>query len=134
MKQLVFTIVIAFTMVACSSREEREAKNQPVSIDKSQIDLAASDPFHIYPPRVSTNWNCTLLAKTGPEDDDVRWKRTKTMCGKPMQITDGREILATGQIVALTTSQDRYMGPVIAFQSLEAAQELYNKLGYRQPK
>jgi len=135
MKQIKLAIIAALTLVGCSSKDDQDAKNQPLSIDRAQIDLSASDPY-LYPPSERTNWHCTLLVKvkTGPEDDDVRWKRLRAIHGKPVRITVGREILATGQIAGVSESQGKYLGPIIALPSSEVAEELYRKLGFRERK
>lgn len=129
--QIGFAIIAGFALLGCSARNDQNAKNEPLSIDRTQIDLSESDPYS-WPLSQRTNWHCTLLAKTGPEDDEVRWKRLNAMHGKLVKITDGREILATGQIAAVTSSQGRYLGPAIALPSLEVAEELYRKLGFRE--
>lgn len=56
------------------------------------------------------------------------------MQGKPVKITDRDTILATGQITAVTDSQGKYLGPVIALPSSEVAEELYRKFGFHERK
>jgi hypothetical protein len=133
MKRTGLAIMAALALVGCSPGGDQNAKNQPISIDRTEIDLNESNPY-LYPPSERTNWHCTLLVKTNREDDDVRWKRVQSMHGKPVTITDGQKILATGRIVALSHSQEKYLGPVIAFPSVEVAEELYRNLGLPERK
>jgi hypothetical protein len=133
MRQLGFTIILALTLAGCSSREDQDSKKEAISIDKAQINIAKMNQF-FQDTAASTNWHCFLLNKPEPDDEAERFKRLKTMSGRPVRITAGRDVLATGQISGILTSQDRYEGLSITFQSPEARQELEAKLGIqRQP-
>jgi len=118
------TAVIAAVVLLGCSGNERDAKHQPISFDKTEIDLTQSDPYS-WPLSQRTNWHITLLAKIGPEDEAVRWNRLKTMQGKPAKITDRGEVLASGHVAGVTESQGRYLGPIVAFPSSEVADELF---------
>src|SRR6266852_2050399 len=102
MKQIGFGIILVSLLMACirdfiheisvSSREVPPARSEPLSIDKAQIDLAASDPSGIPP---STNWFCYLRVKTDYDQDHLRLLH---MIGKTVQITDHGQVLGNGKI------------------------------------
>src|SRR5262249_33582642 len=115
MRQIGLAIILTLAWVSCSPRNDQK---QPLFIDKTQIDLPQSDPYS-YPPSQRTKWHCTLLSKAGPEDENALWKRIKAMQGQPVNITDGREVLASGEVIAIIESQGKYLGPVIAFPTAE---------------
>ena len=135
MKKIGFVIIVVLGLgFGCSSREEREAKeNLPVAIDKAQVDITQSDNYFQSTQR--TNWHCILLAKSNPrEDDSTKWERLKSMSGKTVQITDRGNVLGTGKVVGLIESQGSHIGVSISFPSPESAEEVYKKLGFRERK
>ena len=133
MRNIGIILLLALTLVACSSREDQDAKSKPISIDKAQIDIAKMSQF-FKDAAPSSSWRCYLLAKTEPEDEAARWKRVKDMSNRAVQITDGTEILATGKIEAIITSQDKYEGLNITFPSPAVAEALEKKFGIQRPQ
>jgi hypothetical protein len=127
MKQIHLSIMLLLTLTACSQRVDPEAKNQPVMIDKAQIDIASSTDISALAPVPSTNWFCMLLGKTDADEGKLL-----ALVGRTAQVTDGQEVLGSGRIMgALLEAGGKKAGLRIAFESPEAAGKLYTKLGIR---
>jgi hypothetical protein len=132
MKNPAFAMMVVLTLVACSPPEAQKAK-EPAIIDKAQIDVAKMNLF-VKPPSRTTNWACFLLPLPKPEDELARWKQFETMTHRPVQFTDGPEVLATGQIAGTLMQQDKYVGLSVTLPSPTAAEDLESKLGIRRPE
>ena len=132
MKPIAFTVIVGLALVACSPQEDPEARNQPVSIDKTQIDVAESDKYlNFAVPGLQSR--LFVLTNTVLQDDEVRWQRVKALSRRPVRITDGNEVLATGQIAGIWQGREgEREGLNIEFQSPEVLEELERKLGFRQ--
>ena len=131
MKQFVLAVLIALTLAACSSREDPEARNRPISIHKAQIDLDNSDSMADVDP-AETPARFFLLTNTVPEDETAKWRLVGTLSGRKVQITDGREVLGTGKIKGVQTGEPgEALGVLIIFPSQEALEDLEKKLGFQ---
>jgi hypothetical protein len=121
-------------LVACSPREDPEARKQPLSLDKVQIDVAESDKYLNYAVP-GTQTRLFVLTNMASQDDEARWQRVKALTRRPVQIKDGNEVLATGQIASLTSIRGEWKGEKegldIDFQSPEVLETLERKLGFK---
>ncbi|MCX6902544.1 MAG: hypothetical protein NTW03_03530 [Verrucomicrobia bacterium] len=125
MKQLGFAAIVVLSLAACSPQEDAQAK-KPVTLDKAEIDVAEMSKF--IKDRPVTNWWC-LLAKPKAEDEDKSWKRVQALTHRTVCITDGPEVLATGQIAGIITTQGKFTGLDITFQTPKILDDLENRLG-----
>ena len=130
MKQINPGIVFLFMLTACSP------KNQPVIIDKSQIDMTSfmvqdlNSPggrnyYNILNPPVpdspvlpGTNIMCSLIGKAG-----ARSYNMNELSGGMVHFTDGRALMATGRV-----SGWHNRGFTVTLASPEAAVGLYKSL------
>ena len=130
MKQFGLAVVIALILVACSSREDPESKNRPISIHKTQIDLANSDSMVDAAP-AGAPIRFFMLTNTLPEDEKAKW-RLIGLSGRNVQIRDGREVLGTGKIKhVLLGKPGEELAVSIVFPSQEALEDLEKKLGFQ---
>ena len=122
--------MVVFALVGCSPQRDRDAKNQPISINKAQVDVAYSDrALNFARPGISNRF--FFLTNTVPADEDARWKRVQTLHDRTVQFTDGREILGTGKIEGvLQGGPGTKEGLDIVFPSPEALEDLERKLGF----
>jgi len=133
MKQIAFAIVVLLNLVGCSSREDQAAKI-PVTLDKAQIDIAQmNNIFQGSGGTMSEDWWCYLV-NPKPENESERWKRLVGLQNRPITITDGREVLATGQVKSIITSQDKSVALSITFPTPTILDDLENKLGIHRPE
>lgn len=124
MNQIAFTIILVLALMGCSPRDDRDARNDPITIDKAQIDVAESQKY--FPS--ATRTHLFVLTNISSQNDEANWKRVKALTHRPVRITDGREVLATGQIASIRDGKTE--GLNIAFQSPEALEVLEKKLGF----
>jgi hypothetical protein len=121
MKSLRFLCVVVLTLVGCSD----SLRNQPVVLDKTQIDIPQRNAF-IQGPVGIRNWNWTcFLAKPG-EGHPIKW--SSVLCNRPILITDGRNVLATGQMVSVLGG-DEFLALGISFPTPSIVDDLEKKLG-----
>ena len=122
--------MVVFALVGCSPRQDRDTKNEPIFIDKTQIDVVESDLFVDFArPGISNRF--FFLTNTAPADEDARWKRVQALHDRTVQFTDGRAILGTGKIEGvLQGGPGTKEGLDIVFPSPEALEDLERKLGF----
>jgi hypothetical protein len=126
MKHLGVAVILVFTLVACSPQQDQDAKNDPISIDKAQIDVAESDSVLNF-ARPGKSYRFFFLTNTAPADEVARWKHVQNMDGRTVRFMDGREVLGTGKIKGVLEGK---VGLSIAFPSPEALEDLERKLGF----
>lgn len=137
-------MILVFTLVACSPPEDQQAK-EPLRIDKTQINIAASsvqildqipgekglslNVGHQGPDSnyiLGTYWTCMLHGKLGEWVD----RNLIHLVGRTVHFTDGQELLATGRI--LSGAQKQYLaeqwGLNVEVESPEASGKLYKRL------
>ena len=125
MKSLGFLCVVVLTLVGCSD----SLRNQPVVLDKAQIDIPQMNAF-IQGPVGTTNWNWnwnwTCFLARPREGDPIKW--SSVLCNRPILITDGRNVLATGQMVSVLGG-DEFLALGIRFPTPSMVDDLEKKLG-----
>jgi len=136
MKSFTFTILLTLMLTACSSRENRDAKLEPIIIDKKEIDISLHNLIIKGPSKATnTEWICKLFKKSEPLDEDARVSLLVSMDHRQVRITDGTEVLAIGQFRGtLYDKEERYHGVTIEFPSPEIIEDLEKKLGIRHPE
>jgi hypothetical protein len=132
MKLVGITVVTGLILVACSSREDPEAKNRPISIQKTQIDSSNSDSI-IDVDLAETPKRFFVLTNTVPDDEKTKWGLVG-LSGRKVQIRDGTELLGTGTIKhVLLGRPGEQLVISIMFPSQEVLEDLERKLGFQWP-
>jgi hypothetical protein len=126
MKPLGLAMILVFNLVACSPRQDRDAKNEPISIGKAQIDVAESDAALNF-ARPGISYRFFFRTNTVPANEVARWKQVQNMDGRTVRIMNGREVLGTGKLKGVLEGK---VSLSIAFPSPEALEELERKLGF----
>ena len=130
MKLVGIAVVTGLMLVACSSREDPEAKNRPISLQKTQIDLNNSDSM-IDVDLAKTPKRFFLLTNTEPENEKAK-RRLVGLSGRKVQIRDGTEVLGAGEIkYVLLGGPGEQLTISIMFPSQEALEDLEKKLGFQ---
>jgi hypothetical protein len=119
MKSLGFLCVVVLMLAGCSD----SLRNKPVVLDKTQIDIPQMNAF-IQGPSGSTNWTC-FLARPGKSDPI---KGAMVLCNRPILITDGRNVLTTGQIASVIGGNE-FLALGISFPTPSIVDDLEKKLG-----
>jgi hypothetical protein len=123
MKSLGFLCVVVLALVGCSD----SLRNKPVVLDKSQIDIPQMNAF-LQGPVGTTNWNWTCFLARPREGDPIKW--SSVLCNRPILITDGRNVLATGQMVSvLVLGGNEFLALGIRFPTPSMVDDLEKKLG-----
>jgi len=132
MKLVGITVVTGLILVACSSREDPEAKNRPISIQKTQIDSSNSDSI-INVDLAKTPKRLFVLTNTVPDDEKTK-RGLVGLSGRKVQIRDGTEVLGTGTIKhVLLGGPGEQLVISIMFPSQEVLEDLERKLGFQWP-
>ena len=125
MKHVALLVIVACVLAACSRRADNS-----ISIRKAQIDVANSDSMLQF-AQPGTRRRFFMLTNTTPESAEERFEQVRTLCGKKVLITDGREVLGTGTIKAILEGLlGTQQGLDIEFQSSAELERIEDELGF----
>jgi hypothetical protein len=74
-----------------------------------------------------TNWNWTCFLARPREGDSIKW--SSVLCNRPILITDGRNVLATGKIAGVMVDGNKLEALGISFPTPSIVDDLDKKLG-----
>lgn len=127
--------ILILMIVNYAKREPKPVDRSPISIDKTQMDLAFHGRiFRSSAPLTNREWDCYMLKTSQPLDEEARDRMNMAVRRRLAIITDGTEILATGQIAgAFWDMSHVFFGYSVTFDTPETVQALEKRLGIVHP-